>query len=494
MSAYEDILMQVPWVGTPGEHQKRGIAKALEFNEYAFFWEPGAGKTYATIHVAKTRYVWGQIDLVVIICPNSIKQVWDREVKQWASDIPTYVQTLNAGDTPKRPRIGERTLEFLVIAVESLSAGKAYEKVIAYMQGRKAMVVEDESSRIKNPSSIRTKKATNLAWTGIYRLILTGTPVIQGPHDLFAQFRFLNPNIIGITKWAQFRARYCIMGGFENKKIVKYQNIDELTGRINPYADLVALKDCADIPEKIYQVINVPLSPEQRAVIRQLKDEGMIQVEELGAELYVEMALERMTRIQQIVGGSLPMIDQENGGYKTVPMQGRNPKMDAMFEYIEDLPHGTKCLVWARFEPERERIVQRLVDVYGASAVVRFDGSVGDTDRIIAVDRIQDDPTCRFFVGNQTVAGIGLTLTAAKYALNFSNTFSSEDRIQMENRNHRKGQTDHCIYVDFEAMVKEDRMIRRALELKKDLADLVKDSLSQKNRAYEHDPDMEGYL
>jgi len=494
MTSYENVLMQVPWVGKPGKHQERGIAKALELNEFAFFWEPGAGKTYATIHVAKTRFTWNEIDLVVIICPNSIKQVWDREVKLWASDIPTHVQTLSQGVSPTRPRVTVRTLEFLVLAVESLSQGKTYEKVLAYMQGRKAMVVEDESSRIKNPSSIRTKKATNLAWTGQYRLILTGTPVTQGPHDLFAQFRFLNPNIIGITKWAQFRARYCIMGGFENKKIVKYQNLDELTGRINKYADLVALKDCADIPDKIYQVINVPLSPEQRKAIRQLKDEGMLVMPEQEAELYVEMALERMTRIQQIVGGSLPMIDQENGGYRTVTMPGDNPKMDAMFEYIEDLPHGTKCLVWARFEPERERIVERLRDKYGDSSVVRFDGSVGDHDRRVAVDRIQDDPTCQFFVGNQTVAGIGLTLTAAKYALNFSNTFSSEDRVQMENRNHRTGQTDHCIYVDFEAMVKEDRMIRRALTLKKDLAELVKDSLAQKSKMFDSNPDMDGYL
>ena len=486
MSAFEQALMQVPWIGTPGEHQKRGVGLCLTNNEMALFWEPGAGKTYATIHAAKTRFLRGEIDLVVIICPNSIKQVWDREVALWASDIPTYVQTLSAGVAPKRTPLRNMPLEFLVVAVESLSAGKAYELVLAYMQGRKAMVVEDESSRIKNPSSIRTKKATNLAWTGIYRIILTGTPVTQGPHDLFAQFRFLNPNIIGIKKWAQFRARYCVMGGFENRQIVTYQNLDELTGRIKPYTDVVLLKDCVDIPEKIYQVISVPLSPEQRSMIRQLKDEGTLIVDDLQTELYVEMALERMTRIQQIVGGSLPSIDTENGGYKTQTMPGRIPKMDAMFDYIEDLPDGTKCLIWARFEPERERILRRLIDEYGEASVVRYDGSVNDADRKVAVDRIQTDPTCLFFVGNQTVAGIGLTLTAAKYALTYSNTFSSEDRVQMENRNHRTGQDDHCIYVDFEGQVKEDRMITRALKLKKDLAELVKDSIRNKGN-----PDME---
>lgn len=480
--------MPVQWIGTPGAHQSRGVDLLLNNDEFALFWEPGAGKTYAVIHAEKTRFLMGLTDLVVVICPNAIKQVWEREVAQWAPDIPTRVQVMSAGKSPMRDKSLGHHLEFLVVAVESLSQGKMYDVVMAYMKGRKCSVVKDESSRIKNPASNRTKKATNIAWSGFYRTILTGTPVTQGPHDLFAQFRFLNPNIIGITKWAAFRARYCVLGGFENRQIVAYQNIEELTQRVKPYADVVLLKDCTDIPEKIYHVINVPLSAEQQRAIRSLKDEGVLIYEELQAELYVEMALERMTRVQQIVGGSLPMIDQENGGYKTVPMPGPCPKMDALIDYIEDLPDGTKCLVWARFEPERERIVARLVEIYGHASVVRYDGSVGDAERKLAVDRIQTDPACRFFVGNQTVAGIGLTLTAAKYALNYSNTFSSEDRVQMENRNHRTGQTDHCIYVDFEAMVKEDRMILRALKLKKDLAELVRDSITKKAGA---SPDME---
>lgn len=470
--------MMIPWLGTPGQHQVLGVASALEHNAFAFFWEPGAGKTYATVHAGKERYARGEIDLVVIILPNSIKQVWPSEVAKWASDIPTYVQVLNAGDTPKR-KPGAH-LEFLVLAVESLSQGGAYGKVMAYIKDRRALCVLDESSRIKNPGSIRTKKATDIGWSCYYRLILTGTPVTQGPHDLFAQMRFLNPDIIGVKKWTAFRARYCVIGGFENRQIIGYQNIDELMDRIRPHCSYVRLEDCADIPEKIYTKISVPLSPEQKAAIRELKNEGTIIIEQLGVELFVEMALEKMTRIQQIVGGSLPHIDQENGGYKTIPMPGKNPKMDAMFDYIENLGDDQKCLIWARFTPERDRIVERLVKEYGEQSVVRYDGQVNDDQRKEGVTRIQEDPTCRFFVSNQSVGGIGLTLTAATYALNFSNTFSSEDRVQMENRNHRTGQTKHCVYVDFEAEIKEDKMILKALIEKKSLADMVKESIEKR--------------
>lgn len=472
----------VQWIGTPMGHQITGVEHALQKNEFAFLWEPGAGKTYGTVHVAKTRRRMGQIDLVVVICPNSIRQVWPREFAQWAPDIQVEVKLPKTKDKLVRPH--QDTLEVIVIGVESLSQGGTYNKIMEYIKGRKAMVVCDESSRIKNPASNRTKNATNIAWSAWYRLILTGTPVLQGPHDLFAQFRFLNPEIIGFKKWAAFKARYCVIGGFENRQIVGHTNVDELVGRIKPYAQMIRLEDCVDIPHKIYNKIPVELSDEQRQYIRQLKDEGTLVIEELGTELYVEMALERMTRIQQIVGGSIPYWDEADGKYKSRPLQGKIPKLEAMLDYIEGGADDHKYLIWARFTPERDRICAALADIYGPDSVVRFDGEVKDeATRKLAVDRLQTDPRCRFFVGNQAVAGIGLTLTAAKTALNYSNTFSAEDRIQMENRNHRTGQTEHCIYVDFEAMVKEDRMITKALALKQDLAEYVKASMQRGQNA-----------
>lgn len=467
----------VEWTGTPKAHQRRAVAKGLLNNEIALFHEPGCGKTYVTIHVAKTRFQLGQIDLLVVLCPKAIRQVWPGEFDQWAPNIKHDVRVYEAGTTLAR-RTKPGTLEVLVVAIEALSQGNSFARLMEYVTGRRAMTALDESSRIKNPSSNRTKNATKIAWSTWYRMILTGTPVTQGPHDLFAQMRFLNPDIIGIKKWSVFRSRYCIIGGFQNKQIVGYQNLEELTDRISPNVDIALLKDCVDIPDKIYQKITVPLTKEQKEAIASLKYEGVLDVEELGVFLAVEMALERTTRIQQIVGGSYPLWDEELEKYRTVPLKGNIPKLDALMEYIEDLPDGTKCSVWARFAPERERLEAALVEKYGRSAVVRFDGTIDEEGRKTAVNRIQTDPTCRFFVGNQTVAGIGLTLTAAKYSLFYSNTFSLEDRIQVENRNHRTGQTDHCVYVDFEAMVKEDRNILKAVYMKKSVAEIIESSLT----------------
>ena len=58
-------------------------------------------------------------------------------------------------------------------------------------------MVVDESSKIKTPGAKRTKLITFFGRSAVCRRILTGTPVTKGPEDLFAQFKFLNPDILG---------------------------------------------------------------------------------------------------------------------------------------------------------------------------------------------------------------------------------------------------------------------------------------------------------
>lgn len=478
-------MAKFEFVGTPMSHQLRWLKEYWGMPESALFWEPGAGKTYAIVHMASARFIHGQIDLVVIICPNSVKQVWKRETDKF-SNVPTVVQVYEAGKEIKRPKNSEGKLEYLVVAVESLSQGHTYNRVMEYIKGREAMCVCDESSRIKTAQSARTKKATKIGWSCYYRYILTGSSITQGPHDLYAQIRFLDPAIIGQKNFTAFRARYCIMGGFQNRKIVQYQNLNELMKKVRPYCDVVRLSDVADIPSKIYKKLIVMPSKEQLKATEEIRDNNCIMVPGTEVELLVEMALERMTRIQQIVGGNIAY-PLEDGGYGTKRMPGPNPKLDALIDFLkEDLPEGVKALIWARFTPERDLIAEALMKEFGGDSFVMYDGRTKDTDRIAAVDRfqgapekgIEHDPKVRFFLGNQTVAGLGLTLTRGIYSITYSNTFSAEDRIQTENRNHRTSQTEHCIYIDLEMKIKEDRMILRAVDAKIDLADAILNALN----------------
>ena len=85
----------------------------------------------------------------------------------------------------------------------------------------------------------------------------------------------------------------------------------------------------------------------------------------------------------------------------------------------------------------------------------------------------------RYFIGQPQSGGIGLTLTAADYAIYYSNSFDLETRLQSEDRCHRIGTTNNVTYIDLEAPKTIDTKIIKALREKKNLADVVtKDPMS----------------
>jgi SNF2 family DNA or RNA helicase len=93
------------------------------------------------------------------------------------------------------------------------------------------------------------------------------------------------------------------------------------------------------------------------------------------------------------------------------------------------------------------------------------------------VNEFQSDPAKRFFVVNQATGARGLTLTAATLSVYYSNTFSLEDRMQSEDRNHRIGQENEVLYIDLISNLRVDRLISVALANKQDLHHYVNDDL-----------------
>ena len=90
-----------------------------------------------------------------------------------------------------------------------------------------------------------------------------------------------------------------------------------------------------------------------------------------------------------------------------------------------------------------------------------------------AVDDFQNNPKVKYFIGQPQSGGIGLTLTAASYAIYYSNSFDLEVRLQSEDRCHRIGTTNNVTYIDIEANKTIDKKIIKALRDKKSLADLI---------------------
>lgn len=481
-------MSKFPFKNPPSPIQIEAIRKAWGKESYALFHAMGAGKTFTTINIAAARFMKQQIRYMLIICPSPIKSVWGVELKKHSPVDFSYHAYVSGGDRALSRWVGSEdrdVLNVLCVGVEALSQGKAFDHALDWVKARSAagvMIVCDESSRIKNHKATRTKKAFKLARECKYRLILTGTPITQGYEDLFAQFWFLDPDIIGMKSYVLFRNMYCIQGGFEGRDIIGYQNTNTLMRRVRDYCHVVTKEQALpDLPAKIYaSPIVVDPTPEQKRAMKQLEQEMSANMS--GDELTVSTVMDRLTRYQQICGGFYPYDDEENNGFKVRPIEGGNPKMAALLDLCESVwDSGEKAIIWARFRLELETIAQRLRDAYGAEAVVEFHGGVAESERAGNTERFETDRKCRFIVANAVVGGMGQTWVAATKTIYYSNTFSYEDRMQSEDRNHRRGQHNAVTYYDIVMSVRADTMILQALRKKGDVATEFRDGVRSVN-------------
>lgn len=457
----------------PMAHQSRMLDMAWNLKSCAWFAKMGTGKTFAAIHLAMARWASGQIDAVMVICPSTLRATWEKELAKFATY--EYDYRYHATKAPwlkafyaERPRYPKEPLPILAVSVEGLGVSESlYDSACGFMVGRRVLVICDESSRIKNPDAKRTQRAIMLGSAAEYRMILNGTPLALGIQDTWAQYEFLDPNIIGTGDYWAFRTRYLVMGGFEQKEIVGIQNMDELMPALLPYTIEVG-KDVLGLPEKMLTERTVQITAMQRRLIR-----SVVKANGTDPELpmmKVTNSLEKVLRCRQIVGGWLPKarvekhivdgVEVEITKTDMVPLD-ENPKMDAMFDLFEDNYAGSKFIVWTTFIHEVEAIRDRLVAKYGSAAVECYYGSTAMEDRSRIEDRYCRDPKMRFFVANPATAGLGLTLISGEndVMVYYSGTNAYIDRAQSEDRSHRLGQHNAVAVVDMVADKTVDNLI-----------------------------------
>lgn len=463
----------------PMEKQWDALNETYADKEHALFMEMGTGKTFVTINVGAARAQNGNINAMVIICPTSVKPVWEIEFEKHCP-IDTDIHVLESGGKKRTEAFinaDADKMKVLVAGVESLSQGGAHGLVERFIMAHRCMIVLDESSRIKNPQAGRTKKAQSLATGCTYSVILTGTAITQGMEDLYSQYRFLNWKIIGQKSFYTFKYRYCQMGGFEGRQIIGYINNDELLDLVAPHTTLILKSEMMDLPPKVYEPLLVQPSPAQKKALKELGDPFQMSTIVNGKLLEVETVLERMTRYQQIVGGHFPWKDEEME-QQIERMPGKNPKMEEMMVQIDALQDGVKAIIWARFTPEAEWIVEELQN--RGHEVCTYVGSTPQHERKQMLIDFQSPDGPRFFVSNPAMGGIGITLTAATYTFYYSNTFSLEDRMQSEDRNHRRGQNEKVTYIDLIMNHQIDKAMVSALRNKKEIADYVTYELKER--------------
>lgn len=476
----------------PFDHQKERFLKYRDKEFHGHFWEQGTGKSKMIIDNAAWLYNTGKLNMLVIVAPNGVHRNWI--LNEIPAHLPDYVprkMAYYASNMNKKEQYNlDQTMKFrdlkiIAINVEAMVTEKCRKFLKELILMNDAMLVIDESTVIKNHKAIRTKSLLKVSHLAKYRRILTGTPVTQGPLDLFTQFSFLDDSILPTSSYFAFRARYAelkeirLIGKKPFQKIVGYRNLEDLMKYIEPHCDRVTKKECLDLPDKLFQKHYVDLSDKQRRLYSDFKKELLVEFE--GSFMSAPLALTKLLRLQQIVGGFFQAdmvfeIDENgdpilHGTSPPVAIDEENPRVKAVVEVLENTVG--KAIIWARFRTEIAAIVESLQENFGKDAVVEYHGGIKNTDRSENIRRFQEDDEVRFFVGNVQTGGRGLTLHAASTVIYYSNDFSLENRLQSEDRAHRIGQKNNVTYIDLIATGTLDEKVVGVLRDKKNVADLL---------------------
>jgi SNF2 family DNA or RNA helicase len=253
------------------------------------------------------------------------------------------------------------------------------------------------------------------------------------------------------------------MGAAAFTQILGYKNLDELTDRIDSFSFRVLKKDCLDLPEKIYTVRNVSMTPEQRRMYEEIRANAMVLFEN-GDMTTAPAVITQLLRMQQVMSGHLKTDD---GDMITFP----STRLDALLEIVEE--HQGKAIIWSRFRHDIKAITEALNKRFGDGCAASYFGDTSDDKRSQIVRDFQHGDTIRFFVGNPATAGYGLTLTEANLVVYYANDFNLETRIQSEDRAHRIGQHNPVTYVDLITEKTIDEKIVKSLRSKIDIGAVV---------------------
>jgi SNF2 family DNA or RNA helicase len=369
--------------------------------------------------------------------------------------------------------------------------------LIAQLKNRRVWGVVDESIRIKGPKSAQTKAMLKLAPYCVRRTILNGTPVGNNPLDLWAQFEYLDPRIIGAKNFFHFRAAYAVMGGYLGKQVLGFQRLEELQRRIAPYVLRRLKEDCLDLPAKTYTVREARLTPATWRLYKSMRDECVAFLDQATAAT-APQAVVRLLRLAQITAGFVGGVESIDApDLLTEPIIGSHfpttsmhevgsEKLAVTLESLADLfetdEPRVRVLIWCRFRAELDRLAKAIAERWPDVRVGRIEGRQSETERRSVVSAFQADGDDRMvLLGNPQAGGLGLTLTAAHHVIYASNDYNLVTRLQSEDRVHRPGQRSTVLYTDVIATGPDgqktiDSIIVTALRKKQDLATWTTDA------------------
>ena len=430
----------------PYPYQREGIDRGLQWQRLIIGDEPGLGKTLQSIGIINTAAAFP----CLVICPASLKINWQREWEKFTDRKALVLD--NATRTTWPYLIQMRMYHVAIVNYESLrkffvwdtGGAKSFRlKDVVFCPHIKMFrsIIIDESHRVKDPSAQQTIFCKGLASGKQWRILLSGTPVVNRPEDLVSQLSIMGRlNEFGGRQ--QFLAQYG-----------EGDNLDELSHRL--YSTCMVRREKAkvltDLPDKTRCDLYVEISN---------REEYCLAADDLAQYLreYKECTdweIRRKMRMEALVR------------FMTLRSLAAKGKVRQAIDFVRVfLDTGKPMILFCSYH----EIVDELCRAFPKA--VRVTGRDSATSKQAAVDAFQRGDA-KLIICSIKAAGVGLTLTASSNVAFVEFPWTYADCCQCEDRAHRIGQRDNvtCYYLIGRGTI--DPVLYNIIHRKKSIANQI---------------------
>jgi SNF2 family DNA or RNA helicase len=454
-------------------HQVEGVRQLARMNNFLLADEMGLGKSLQALTVIAIDFQLGHAKKFLVVSPASLKGNWLEEIVRHTSFKPVVLDGSPAKRSAVIADFADDEYDCLIIN---------YEQVRPHLQELNSIgfdaIIYDEAHYIKNPRAQRTKATQGLS--AKRHFLLTGSPMLGHVNDLWSLLYRIDKNT---ENYYHFQNRYCVFGGFKDKQIVGVKNRDELYARLQKVMVRRLKGEVLDLPEKQRIVIRLDLSPLQRQLYDDIKEELRLAAPDpmSASPMEIENALTQFLRLKQVCGTPAALKFGEDDEH----YPDKSAKLDRAVEMIEEIVMelGERVVVFTQFRDIQSCLVERL-SAKGMGSFV-LNGDVPIKDRVPAVTAWSSAPPAPM-VAMLQVAGVGLNMAAASKVIFLDKLFVPKLNEQAEDRVHRIGASTTQPVQIYELQMRRtiEQRVESILRTKKQLFDDVVETDSFKRKLY----------
>ncbi|KAI4169959.1 MAG: hypothetical protein LQ343_005341 [Gyalolechia ehrenbergii] len=424
--------------------------------------EMGLGKTLQTIaFLGYLRHIRDITGPHLIVVPKSTLDNWKREFTKWTPEVDLLI--LQGVKDERHQLINDRLIDekfdVCITSYEMILREKTHLKKFAW-----EYIIIDEAHRIKNEESslaqiIRIFNSRN-------RLLITGTPLQNNLHELWALLNFLLPDVFGDSE--------AFDSWFANQEEDQDTVVQQLHRVLRPFLLRRVKSDVEKslLPKKEVNLY-IGMSNMQVKWYKKILEKDIDAVNGAAGKresktrlLNIVMQLRKCCNHPYLFEGAEPGPPYTTDEH-LIYNAGKMVMLDKILTRMKK--QGSRVLIFSQMS----RVLDILEDycVFREHKYNRIDGSTAHEDRIAAIDEYNAPDSEKFvFLLTTRAGGLGINLTSADIVILFDSDWNPQADLQAMDRAHRIGQTKQVVVFRFvtEQAIEEKVLERAAQKLRLD--------------------------